>query len=81
MSALFGSLLPYIIAAVAALAAFVGAYLKGKSAGKQSEQAKQNRARLDAIKDRKELDNEIDGLGPADLDARFDRWRVHDDRR
>lgn len=74
MSALFGSLLPYIIAAVAALAAFAGAYLKGKSAGKQSEQAKQLRERQEARATADQVDNDVGAMPPDAARESLKRW-------
>lgn len=80
MTAILGSLVasawPYILAGLAALLGLWKAY----SAGKSSERSKQDRARLDAIKAKKEKDDEVNSLAPADLDARFKRW-MHDDKR
>ena len=74
MSALIGSLLPYIIAAVAALAAFAGAYLKGKSAGKQGEQAKQLRGRQEARDTADEVDNDVGAMPPDAAREALKRW-------
>lgn len=74
MSALFGSLLPYIIAAVAALAAFVGAYVKGKSAGRQSEQAKQLRDRQEARDAADEVDNDVGAMPPDAAREALKKW-------
>ena len=42
--------------------------------GRKSERQSRSEDRLDAIADKKEKDDEVDALAPADLDARFDRW-------
>lgn len=58
-------------------AAIIGAliaYMKGRLSGARLERDKQAKHRLDAIKDRKELDDEVADLGHADLDDRFKRW-------
>lgn len=70
----------WLTGAGAAVAAALLAAWRIYVAGQESERAKQHRRRLDAIRDRKELDDEIDALGHADLDRRFDRWRLPDDR-
>ena len=36
-------------------------------------------ARAQAVQDKKEKGDEVNHLGPADLDRRFDRWRMPDD--
>lgn len=74
MSALFGNLLPYLIAAGAALAAFVGAYLKGKSAGKQSEQAKQLRERQEARDAADEIQNDVGAIPASQARKELGTW-------
>lgn len=51
------------------------------AAGKGSERAKQDRADLNAMKAKKDKDDEVDQLGPADLDDRFTRWMRDKDGR
>jgi len=54
--------------------ALVVAFFKGRSEGKRLMQAEQERARLESIKRRKELDHEVEELGPADVDREFAKW-------
>jgi hypothetical protein len=68
--------LPYLIALIAAL----GWGLSQRRAGAKAERAKQAADQLDAIQKRKETDDEVDALGPADVDARLDKW-VRDGKR
>ena len=70
---------PTIIAIVAGVIGALGYGFKQRRAGAQAERDKQARARVEAIKDRKEIDDEVDSLAPADLDTRFKRW-MSDDR-
>lgn len=64
-----------IVAAAAGLAAAIAvALLKAFSAGKDVERAKQDRASLDNLRNRHEVENEIDALAPDDLDRRGRRW-------
>ena len=70
-----------LIAIGAVILAALGWGFHQRKAGAASEREKQARSRMDAIKDRKDIDDEVDTLGHADLDRRFDRWRVPDDRR
>jgi hypothetical protein len=73
LSAILGALKPlwpYLIAALAAL----GALWKAHSMGAASERAKQAADQLDAIKDRREKDDEVNSLAPADVDSRLDKW-------
>lgn len=67
--------------ALAAAAGFIAAlsYGKGRSEGKAVIEAEQSRARLDAVKRRKEVDDEINSLGAQDVDEQLKRWnRVED---
>lgn len=72
---------PTVVAIVGGILAALGWGYSQRRAGAKTERAKQDRARADAIKDRKDIDDEVENLGPADLDVRFDRWRMPDDRR
>lgn len=62
--------------ALAAAAGFIAAlsYGKGRAEGKAIIEAEQNRARLDAVKRRKEVENDVNALGSNDVDERLKRW-------
>lgn len=63
------------LAAVGALILLLfGAWQKGRREGKDIMQAEQDRHRAEAIAAKRESDSEIDDLGRADVDQRFDRW-------
>ena len=64
----------YVAGAIGAAVVLIAAYLRGRKAGISREQGKQASAEADAIKTRKDVDDEIDRLGPADVDARYRRW-------
>lgn len=64
----------WLAAAGAVLAVLVGAFLKGRAAGKAVMREEQERQKARAIENKRKLDDEIDDLAPADLDHRFDRW-------
>lgn len=67
------------IAAGFAVAAAVGIFaLKLFNAGKRSERVKQDRDSLKNLRNRQERNEELENLGPADLDRRMRRW-VRDD--
>lgn len=68
-----------VTAVLAAVAGVLFAIWRAFSAGKTSERAKRSEERLEAVKDKKEIDDEVDALSPADVDARFKRW-MQDDR-
>lgn len=74
-------MLETLIAIVLAVLAALGYGYHQRRAGAAAEREKQDRARVDAINDRKDIDHEVDNLGHADLDRRFDRWRVPGDPR
>lgn len=59
--------------------AVVIAFLKGRKAGVDHIEAEQNRRRIESMKQRKEIDDEIGALGAQDIDERLKRWnRVED---
>lgn len=58
----------------ALLIALFGAVGFGMVKGAAKERNKAAADRLDAIKDKKEKDNEVQGLSDGDLNKRFDRW-------
>lgn len=61
--------------ALAALAAGAAlSYGKGRADVLRDEQARSDRNNLQAAKDRKEIDDEIDQLGSNDVDERLARW-------
>ena len=70
----------WIVGALGVVIAIVAAWLKGRLSGAKAERAKQAADQLDAIQKRKETDDEVDALGPADVDARLDKW-VRDGKR
>lgn len=74
MTAIFGALLgklwPFILAGFGVVIVAWRSYAKGKA----DQVAKRNQANLDAVKDKKAKDDEINSLNPADLDSKFNRW-------
>lgn len=67
------------LAGVALLAIGV-AFWKGRAEGKRLIEAEQARRRLEAVKQRKDVEDEVDQLGHADLDTAYKRWLRDDDR-
>ena len=80
LSALWGRFAGYVAALGALLVILFGAYAKGRREGKAIIKAEQARARQQAVANKRKLDDEVDSLGPADLDSRLRRW-VHNDER
>lgn len=64
----------------AVLAAVALAYLAGRRSERVDARARAARDRLAAMKQRKEIEDEVDALGPTDLDAEYRRWLRRDDR-
>jgi hypothetical protein len=64
----------YALAAGGALIALLAAYWRVREDGKNVIRAEQDRARLDAIKTRKETDDETAGMDATSLDTAYDRW-------
>jgi hypothetical protein len=56
------------------LVGFLGFAVWMRMLGAKAERLKQAETNLNAIHDKKEIDDEVANLGPADLDARFNRW-------
>lgn len=65
----------YAVAIAAALAILFGIYRKGgnDAAHKQTED------RLETLKQAREVEDEVDRLGPADVDDRYRQW-LRDDK-
>lgn len=49
------------------------------SIGKQQQMAEDARRRLEAVKQRRQVDDEVGQLGNADLDRRHSRWLRDDE--
>ena len=74
LTALAAKASTYLVGAAVIIAAFVATYVKGRLSGAKLERDKQAANQLDAIKKRKETDDEIASLGSADVDTRLDKW-------
>lgn len=61
------------LAIAAGILAVLG-YGKGRADTLRDERARSDRDNLQAAKDRKEIDDEIDQLGSNDVDERLARW-------
>jgi hypothetical protein len=79
MIAIWNRLKTWAALAGVALFAIGIAFLKGRTAGIAHIEAEQARRRLDAIKARKETDDEITGMDSTTVDDRLARW-MRDDR-
>lgn len=74
LTALWGRIAGYVVAAGALLAMIGSIWLKGRQDGKAAMQEEQERHRREVLEAKRKRDSEIDNLAPADLDHRFDRW-------
>lgn len=77
--ALWGKTKFYVLAIGAALAAAFAAYWRIREDGKNAARLEQAQAQARSVQQRKEIDDEIDQLGPADVDQRFNQWMRDDD--
>jgi len=68
------SWLPYAAAAFILIGGVVALAWSARMRGRADERNETLRRRLDALKDKREKDDEIDKLAPADIDRRFRRW-------
>ena len=50
------------------------AFLRGRAEGKKIIEAEQAKRRAEAMKHRKEIDDEVDQMGAADVDSNYSRW-------
>jgi hypothetical protein len=79
MFSAWGKIKAALAIAGAVIVAIGIAFLRGRKAGIDHIEAEQDRRRLESMKQRKEVDDEIDALGAQDVDERLKRWnRVED---
>lgn len=81
MIGLWGKIKGWAALAGAALLAVGVAFLKGRSEGRRVFEAKRTEQRVGAMKERKDVDDEIDSLGHADVDQRLAKWMRDDSER
>lgn len=67
------------LVALAGLIAALG-YGKGRAEGIRQMETEQQKRRLDSMQQRKELDDEVDQMGAADIDSNYARWLRDDER-
>lgn len=72
--ALPGKLKLYGLAFLAGVAALGVLYLKARGDGVAAMKSEQDKARLKAIEDRKQSDENVDHLGAADVDRELVKW-------
>lgn len=79
LAALWSRVAGYVAAAGLLILALFSIWLKGRQDGKAVMREEQERHRREAVEIKRKLDDEIDGLSPADVDSNFARW-VRKDR-
>lgn len=77
MSALLSGFTPYLLAIGAALVGALMAYMRGRTDGARLERGKQVKARLEAIEEAAEVQNDIGAMPPdAAREALKKRWSL-----
>lgn len=64
----------YLTALGVALAVIAGAFLYGRSDGKADAEAEQARNNAKAIKKARGVEDEVQGMGSADIDSALSKW-------
>lgn len=64
----------WLAAAGVALAVIAGVFLYGRAGGKADAEAEQARKNAKAIKKARGVEDEIQGMGDADVDRRLSEW-------
>ncbi len=64
----------YLAALGVALAVIAGAFLYGRSDGKADAEAEQARNNAKAIKKARGVEDEVQGMGSADVDSALSKW-------
>lgn len=70
----------FFIGAGLIIAAIAIAFLRGRKAGIDHLEAEQNKRRLEAVKVRKDIDDDVASLGSNDIDSHFERMQRDRDR-
>jgi len=76
---MFGKLQLYAAAGLAFVLGLVGIYWRGQSDGAEAERDEQTRRRVDAMKQAKDVRDDVES--DPDLAARARRWLRSDDKR
>lgn len=74
LSALWLKAQGYLAMAGVALAIIAGAFLYGRSDGKADAEAEQARNNAKAIKKARGVEDEVQGMGSADIDSALAKW-------
>uniref|UniRef100_UPI003BAAF2FB hypothetical protein n=1 Tax=Stappia sp. TaxID=1870903 RepID=UPI003BAAF2FB len=70
----------WLALAGAVAVAIAAAYVTGRRSAAAEAHAERAREQLDAMRARKEIDDDVDAMGAADLDAEYRRWLRDGDR-
>jgi hypothetical protein len=74
MSALVSGLVPYLVAALGALAAAIIAYARGRITGAKLERASQAEAEKQASDVADQVDNDVGAMPPKEAREELKRW-------
>lgn len=74
LTSLWSKFYGYILATGAAIGLVVSIYLKGKSDQRASSSATESKKRLENIQKARKINEKVDNMSDADLDARLDKW-------
>jgi len=74
LSALWLKAQSYLAMAGIALATIAGAFFYGRSDGKADAEAEQARNNAKAIKKARGVEDEVQGMGSADIDSALGKW-------
>lgn len=80
MFSAWGKIKAALAIAGAVIVAIGIAFLRGRKAGIDHIEAEQDRRRLESMKQRKEVDDDISNLGSNDVDQSLARWMRDDER-
>lgn len=81
LGALWGKIQGWAAIVGVALLGLAAAYWRIREDGKNAVRSEQEKRRLESMQQRKEIDDEVDQMGAADVDANFTRWMRDDDKR
>lgn len=74
LAVLFARIKGYVAAAIGAVLFLAFVFLKGRQDGKNAAEAAQAKQQAEAIKRKKEIDNEIDIMGADHIHTDLGRW-------
>jgi len=74
MFALLARIKGYAVAAIGAVLFLVFAYLRARQDGKNAAEAAQAKKQADAMRQKKEIDDEVDNMGADHIHTELGKW-------